>query len=74
MNAELQRGLSATLLQTDQDGQVYIISHASCQLKENEKNYSPFLLETAAAIWGMYNFNKYLKGSKFTLYEDLTTF
>jgi len=36
-------------------------SHASRQLKENEKNYSPFLLETSAAVWGMDNFNEYLK-------------
>jgi hypothetical protein len=27
----------------------------------------------AAAAWGMDNFNEYLKGSKFTLYKDLTT-
>jgi hypothetical protein len=31
-----------------------------------------FLLETAAAAWGMGNFNEYLKGSRFTLYRDLT--
>jgi hypothetical protein len=30
-------------------------------------------LETAAAAWGMDNFNEYLKGSKFTLYRDITT-
>jgi len=32
-----------------------------------------FLLETAAAAWGMDNFNECLKGSKFMLYKDLTT-
>ncbi len=32
-----------------------------------------FLLETAAAAWGMDNFNEYLNGSKFTLYHDTTT-
>ncbi len=47
--------------------------HASTQLKENKKNYTRFLLETAAAAWGMDNFNEYLKGSKFTLYRDITT-
>ncbi len=46
-------GLSATLIQTDMNGQVHIISHTSQQLKENEKNYSPFQLETTAAEWGM---------------------
>jgi RNase H-like domain found in reverse transcriptase len=45
-------------------------SHTSRQLKEHEKNYSPFLLEAAATVWGMDNFNKYLGGTKFTLYAD----
>jgi hypothetical protein len=50
-----------------------IISHASRELKENEKNYTSLLLEMAAAAWGMDNFNEYLKGSKFTLYMDQVT-
>jgi hypothetical protein len=33
-------------------------------------NYSPFLLEAAAAVWGMEFFNKYLKGKRFILYTD----
>ena len=53
--------------------QIQVISHASRQLKKNEKNYTRFLLETAAAAWGMDNFNECLKGSRFTLYKDLTT-
>jgi hypothetical protein len=63
----------ANLAQRNHLGQIQIISHASRQLRENEKNYTRFLLETAAAAWGMDNFNEYLKGSKFTLYRDLTT-
>jgi hypothetical protein len=39
-------------------------------LKDHEKNYSPFLLEAAAAVWGMDHFNEYLKGKKFILYKD----
>jgi hypothetical protein len=31
-------------------------------MKEQEKNYSPLLLEAAAAVWGTDNFNEYLKG------------
>ncbi len=27
----------------------------------------------SSAAWGMDNFNEYLKGSRFTLYRDLTT-
>jgi hypothetical protein len=67
------RGLCANLAQRDHLGQIQIISHASRQLRENEKNYTRFLLETAAAAWGMDNFNEYLKGTKFTLHRDITT-
>jgi len=66
-------GLCANLAQRSNLGKIQIISQASRQLKENKKNYTRFLLETAAAAWGMDNFNEYLKGSKFTLYRDLTT-
>jgi hypothetical protein len=72
LTSTLPGGLCATLAQKDTKGETHIISHASRQLKENKKNYSPFLLEAAAAVWGMDNFNKYLKGSQFTLYADLT--
>ncbi len=72
-NEDSTGGLCATLAQRSDQGEIQIISHASRQLKENEKNYTKFLLETAAATWGMDNFNEYLKGSKFTLYKDLTT-
>jgi RNase H-like domain found in reverse transcriptase len=46
----------------DQDGNFHAISFASRELKDHEMNYSPFLLETAAAVWGMDFFNEYLKG------------
>ncbi len=66
-------GLCATLAQKNKNGKIQIISHASRQLKENEKIYTRFLLETAAAAWGMDNFNKYLNGSRFILYKDPIT-
>jgi hypothetical protein len=72
-NKDSTGGLCSNLAQRSDQGKIQIISHASRQLKENEKNYMRFLLETAAAAWGMDNFNEYLKGSKFTLYKDLTT-
>jgi hypothetical protein len=59
------------LAQKDEHGWVQIISHAFRLLMKNEKNYTKFLLKTAATTWGMDNFNEYLKGSKFTLYKDL---
>ncbi len=72
-DTDLPGGLCATLAQKDDQNQIKIISHASRQLKENKKNYTPFLLEMASAAWGMENFNEYLKGSKFTIYMDQTT-
>jgi hypothetical protein len=69
---DLPGGLCATLAQRGNQNQTKIISHSSRQLNENKKNYTPFLLEMAAA-WGMDNFNKYLKGSRFTLYMDPMT-
>ncbi len=69
---ELPGGLCATLAQRNNQNQIQVISHASRQSKENKKNYTSFLLETAAAVWGMDNFNEYLKGSQFTLYMDPT--
>ncbi len=72
-NKDSTGGLCANLAQRNNQGKIQIISHASRQLKENKKNYTRFLLETAAAAWGMDIFNEYLKGSKFILYRDITT-
>ncbi len=54
----------------DKDGNFYAILFASRQLVDHEKNYSPFLLEAAAAVWGMDFFNKYLRGKQFILCTD----
>jgi RNase H-like domain found in reverse transcriptase len=58
--ADTPGGLEAILKQVDKDRNFYAISFASRQLKDHKKNYSPFLLEAAAAIWGMDFFNEYL--------------
>jgi hypothetical protein len=55
--ADMPRGLGAILTQVDKDCKFYAISFASRQLKDHKKNYSPFLLEAAAAVWGMDHFN-----------------
>ncbi len=60
--ADTPGGLGAILTQVDKDGNFHAISFASRQLKDHEINYSPFLLEAAAAVWGMDFFNEYLKG------------
>jgi hypothetical protein len=62
--------LGAILKQKNEFDNFYAISYVSRQLKDNEKNYSPFLLEAAGAVWGMYIFNEYLKGKKFILFTD----
>lgn len=63
-------GLGAILTQTDEEGQFRVIGYASRKLVKHEKNYTPFLLEMQAAIWGMEHFDTYLKGRQFTLYTD----
>jgi hypothetical protein len=68
--ADTAGGLGAILTQKDQFDNYYAISYASCQLKDHEKNYSPFLLESAAAVWGMDVFNEYLKEKKFILFTN----
>ncbi len=68
--ADFSAGLGAILMQVDKNGNHYATSFASRQLKDHEKNYSPFLLEAAAAVWGMEVFNEYLRGKQFILFTD----
>ena len=57
-SADFFGGLGAILTQMDKNGNHYAISFASRQLKDHAKNYIPFLLEAAAAVWGMETFNE----------------
>ena len=68
--AVTEGGMGAILTQIDKNGSFHVISYGSRQLIKHEKNYSPFLLEMAAAVWGMDFYNEYLKGKQFTLYTD----
>jgi transposase InsO family protein/ribonuclease HI len=63
-------GLGAVLMQKDDKGVDRVVSYASRSLKKAEKNYSAFLLELAAAAWGIEHFRVYLAGRKFILYTD----
>jgi hypothetical protein len=63
-------GLGAILCQTDENGHQRVIAYGSRALVKHEKNYTPFLLEMMAAVWGMEHFATYLRGRKFTLYTD----
>ncbi len=68
--ADTAGGLGAILTQKDEFDNYFAVSYASRQLKDHEKNFSPFLLKLAAAVWGMDVFNEYLKGKKFILFTD----
>jgi hypothetical protein len=63
-------GFGAILMQIDNTGQHCVITYASRKLQKHECNYTPFLLEMQAAIWGMDHFLTYLRGRKFTLITD----
>jgi transposase InsO family protein len=64
-------GLGAILEQRHQDGRMTVVAYASRGLKTFEKNYTPFLVEMAAATWAVEHFHCYLYGSKrFTLQTD----
>jgi hypothetical protein len=69
-SATIEGGMGAILTQQDRNGNFHVISYGSRQLIKHEKNYSPYLLEMAAAVWGMEFYNEYLKGKQFTLYTD----
>jgi hypothetical protein len=63
-------GLGAVLTQTTESGAHHVIAYASRKLQKHECNYTPFLLEMQAAIWGMEHFETYLRGKHFILYTD----
>ncbi len=63
-------GLGAILTQMDTEGRFYVIAYASRKLQKYEKNYTPFLLEMQAAIFGMETFEVHLKGRHFKLFTD----
>jgi len=63
-------GLGAILTQIDKEGRFYVIAYASQKLQKYKKNYTPFLLEMQAAIFGLETFEVNLKGRHFKLFTD----
>jgi hypothetical protein len=59
-DAENPGGLGAILTQVMLQGEHQVIAYASRKLQKHEKNYTPYLLEMQAAIWGMEHFSMYL--------------
>ena len=63
-------GFGAILAQIRPDGEFQVVSYASRKLKDQEKNYAPFLLEMTASVWAMDHYDVYLKGRRFILFTD----
>jgi hypothetical protein len=68
-------GLGAILLQqqstaADEDKAWKVMAYASRPLKKHEKNYLAYLVEMAAAVWGIEHFDVYLIGKQFMLVTD----
>ena len=63
-------GLGAVLMQEAPDGTKGVIGYASRRLQIHERNYSPYLLELQACVYGIEYFEAYLKNRSFVLYTD----
>ena len=51
--SEVAGGLGAILTQTDENNDKRVIAYASRQLLKHGKNYTPFLVEMQAMVWGL---------------------
>ena len=69
---KLAGGLGCVLTQLwPQDKKERVIGYASRQLKEHELNYSAYLLELSAILFGIRHFHHYLYGGpQFTVFTD----
>ena len=63
-------GFGVVLTQLWADDLEHVIAYASRAPKPNEKNYSAYLLELAAAAWAIDHFSVYLLGRQFSLLTD----
>jgi len=67
---EQEGGLGAALFQSQPDGTQRPIAYASRQLQAHERNYSAFLLELRAVVYGLETFHHHVFGRQFTVYTD----
>lgn len=63
-------GLGASLMQIDEKGVPHAVGFASRGLSRFEKNYTSYLAELTACVFGIEYFQVYLKGRHFYLYTD----
>ena len=67
---EAPGGLGASLIQFDDEDRPRAVGFASRGLIKHENNYSAFLLEMQACVFGIEYFQVYLTGRHFYLYSD----
>ena len=63
-------GIGASLIQFDDDDNPRAVGYVSRGLVKHENNYSAFLLEMQACVFGIEYFQVYLTGKHFYLYTD----
>lgn len=63
-------GFGASLIQIDEEGVPRAIGYASRGLSKHERNYTAYLAELGACVFGIDYFDVYLKGRPFYLYTD----
>ena len=68
-SSDIPGGLGACLVQYHNDIPKPV-AFASRSLVKHEKNYTVFLLELTACVWGIQHFDTYLKDNHFFLYTD----
>lgn len=62
--------VAAVLQQEVENGDLKVIAYASRALTDGEKKWSTRELEAFAIVWGIYHFEQYLDGRKFTVRTD----
>ena len=63
-------GIGASLIQFDDDDNPRAVGYASRGLVKHKNNYSAFLLEMQACVFGIEYFQVFLTGKHFYLYTD----
>ena len=67
---DFEGGLRAILTQIDTNNRFAVVAYASRLLSNEEKQFSPFLLEMRAMVWATNYFQNHLRGQQFILFTD----
>jgi len=66
------KGLGATLVQRDEDGNERVIEYAGRALREHEKGYPQHKLEALALFWSIQTFRPFVEMTRFVVWTDNT--